>query len=544
MAPHRRYWALGALVALALVLRVWAIDRNPPGLDTDEVAIGYNAYSILRTGRDEYGARLPLTFRSYGEYKRPVYIYAAIPSIAVFGLTPLGVRLPAAILGALSVPAMYAVGVLLLRRWQPALAAAAFLAISPLHLQFTRAAREVAWLVLAVLLLVAALLAAFHARKARPGPLYAGAALAFLLAAYSYPSGPLFAPLLALLLAHAYWPCPQRAPRAWLLGAAAVIVVGALPLAIQFVDGRARTRIAQASIFSRDVVLEVAQRRMAQDRRDGAPWLLQHPWAVGARLAVDGYLSHVSPQFLFTRGDMEWRHRSSDMAHLYLWDLPLLAAGAVRLVRRWRWPAMQVVGGWLLIGPLAAAFSEHAPHAVRSIVMLPAWYLLAAIGWGTVWRWLRRRGYERDWLLLLLFSAGFYLYMYHRYYPLEQGRSWSSGVLEGFRAAQAEVEAGRFDRVVIAQQSGLNYAHALFATAYDPQAYLAQGGTVVDPSQPLRFRPFEMRPVDWRAEPRAPDVLYVVGGGTSIPPGGRVVSTIKGAGGHDAVLPRAFDRPA
>jgi hypothetical protein len=181
------------------------------------------------------------------------------------------------------------------------------------------------------------------------------------------------------------------------------------------------------------------------------------------------------------------------------------------------------------------------------MVMLPAWYLLAAAGLPGLWRWLRRRGYHWDWALLLGLSAGFYLYTFYRYYPVEHDRSWQSGLLEGYRAAQAQVDAGRFERVVIPQQMALSYVYALYATAYDPRAYLAQGGSVVDPSGPfypgpgpLRFRPFEVRPVDWQQEPRAPGVLYVLEGTARVPPGLQVVEVIKSLSGHERMQLVAF----
>ena len=87
---------------------------------------------------------------------------------------------------------------------------------------------------------------------------------------------------------------------------------------------------------------------------------------------------------------------------------------------------------------------ESAPHAVRSIAMLPALYLVAAAGVPSLWRWLRRHRVHLDWLLLLAASVAFYLYAYYRYYPYEHARDWSSGVLEGFAAAQAAVQAGKY----------------------------------------------------------------------------------------------------
>ena len=43
------------ILLLALVIRVWNLNTIPPHLTPDEAALGYNAYSILKTGKDEYG---------------------------------------------------------------------------------------------------------------------------------------------------------------------------------------------------------------------------------------------------------------------------------------------------------------------------------------------------------------------------------------------------------------------------------------------------------------------------------------------------------
>ncbi|HEX2186724.1 MAG TPA: glycosyltransferase family 39 protein, partial [Chloroflexota bacterium] len=514
------------------------------------------------------GAPWPLVFESFGDFKRPLYIYTAIPSVAIFGLTPLGVRLPSALAATLSVPVLYLVARLLLRGRRPALLAAGMLAVSPWHLQFSRAAREVSLLVLALLILVAALLALVHVRpqaaphhqsptaRARPGrgprrslgrgggpggPLlglmYPLAALALLGAMYAYHSGVIVAPLLTLLILWVYRArlrCLWRhggVPRLWLGAALVVLVAGGLPLLQQFVDGPARTRFAITSVFANPQLRAVSEARMGRDVRDGAPWVLDHPLVLGTWRAVGAYLTHFEPSYLFTRGDAEWRHHSSTGGQLHLWDAPLLLAGLGVAVRRWRRPAVQVVVGWLALGALPAAFATPAPHALRTIAMLPAWYLLAGLGLPPLWRWLVRRRVTRDWALALLLSVGVYLYGYYRYYGYEHDDAWSSGWLETFRVAQAEVDAGRFSRVVIPADlptPRVGYIYALFGTAYDPAAYLAQGGTSTsrrwpwypEPG-PLAFRPFEVRVVEWEEEARRPDTLYVHPPGRRLPDGTR-----------------------
>jgi len=91
------------IFGVALFARFYKLSQHPVSLSMDEVSIGYNAYSILKTGRDEWGQSFPLAFRSVGDYKPPVNIYLTVPSIAFFGLTEFAVRAPVALLGSLSV---------------------------------------------------------------------------------------------------------------------------------------------------------------------------------------------------------------------------------------------------------------------------------------------------------------------------------------------------------------------------------------------------------------------------------------------------------
>jgi 4-amino-4-deoxy-L-arabinose transferase-like glycosyltransferase len=88
-----------SLIILAFLLRFFYLEKIPNGLYSDEAAYGYNAYSILLTGKDEYGNFLPVAFKSFGDYKAPLYIYYLVPFVAVFGLNIFSLRLSSAILG-------------------------------------------------------------------------------------------------------------------------------------------------------------------------------------------------------------------------------------------------------------------------------------------------------------------------------------------------------------------------------------------------------------------------------------------------------------
>lgn len=78
------------LVGLAVVVTVaafqlWLSPGNPPGFMRDETALAYNAYTIGHEGRDEDGARFPLYFTSFLDYKSPVFVYTLAGVFRVTG---------------------------------------------------------------------------------------------------------------------------------------------------------------------------------------------------------------------------------------------------------------------------------------------------------------------------------------------------------------------------------------------------------------------------------------------------------------------------
>jgi 4-amino-4-deoxy-L-arabinose transferase-like glycosyltransferase len=182
---------------LVTVVRVYDIGGNPPGFFCDEASYGYNAYSILETGKDEHGARLPLFFRAFGEYKLPVYTYSQIPFIAAFGLSELAVRLTTAAYGVLTVLAVYLLVRALFRREALAVAAAAVLAVLPWHIHYSRTGLGE---IIVYPFFLTLSLYLFHLGTRRPR-WWLAAGLAFGLTLYSYRAAWVTLPPLLLVLA-------------------------------------------------------------------------------------------------------------------------------------------------------------------------------------------------------------------------------------------------------------------------------------------------------------------------------------------------------
>ena len=135
------------ILALAFLLRFVSVADFPVGLNADEASFGYDAYSILKTGRDQWGNSFPIVLKSFGDYKSPVYAYLTIPSVALLGLNVFATRLPNVIVGTLAVLAVYLLvfeirNLLKIKNYKLEIIASVLLAINPWSIMMSRGAFE------------------------------------------------------------------------------------------------------------------------------------------------------------------------------------------------------------------------------------------------------------------------------------------------------------------------------------------------------------------------------------------------------------------
>ena len=100
-------WLLIGICIVGLVARIVGLTTHPTGFTPDEASFGYDAYSLLKTGKDQWGKSWPLVFESFGDYKSPLYTYLTVPFVFIFSLTKFAVRLPNALLGSGAVLVVY-----------------------------------------------------------------------------------------------------------------------------------------------------------------------------------------------------------------------------------------------------------------------------------------------------------------------------------------------------------------------------------------------------------------------------------------------------
>ncbi len=95
------------LLALGIGVRLWRFGAAPCGFNQDEAFAGYEAWSLLHTGRDSAGYVWPVYLTAWGSGMNALETYLMLPFLALFGRQVWVVRLPQLLVGCLSLPALY-----------------------------------------------------------------------------------------------------------------------------------------------------------------------------------------------------------------------------------------------------------------------------------------------------------------------------------------------------------------------------------------------------------------------------------------------------
>ena len=563
------YPVLFVIIVIASVLRLWKLGDVPISPNWDEVALGYNAYSIMQTGRDEYGEFLPIILRSFDDYKPALYAYFAIPFIKLFGLTVFAVRLPSAIFGILTVLATYFLvkeifGInhkfkitnskqiqnsppkadqplakndqnskcaLENGKWKMEntipLLSTFLLAIFPWHVQFSRIAFEsnvgLAFNIFAVLFFLWGL--------RRPWLLLLSA-LTMGINLYVYQSEKVFTPLLLLTLIIIFRKSLFLLPKKYIVMAGALGLIISLPIIhYTFTNREALSRAQDVSILANTTpLLEENVQRLVRDKekQDYLGLILDNRRVTYLKNIASGYLSHFDLNWLFIKGDIA-RHHAPNMGILYLWELPFLMIGIYKLlfgssVDGFTKKIKAFIFILFLIAPIPASVTSDVPHAVRTLNFLPTFQIFISIGLITAiglvssikYQVLSIRIKYISFVFFFFFFAFNFSYYVNQYFVQQNyfhAQYWQYGYKEIVEYLMPI--HNKYNKIIVSNTQPLDqsYIFFLFYSKYDPVKYLATGGTRsgIQEEDGNKFLNFEFRKFNYYEE-KGHNILLVGSG--------------------------------
>ena len=396
-----KVWVIGAVFTLVCACILWLplYAQLPRGLNRDEAALGYNAYSIAETGRDEWGKFLPISITSFGDQKLPGYVYTLVPFIHFFGLETWVIRLPSLLSGFVVILSMGCISLLTARRlklsdthilifsWLTML----FVAISPWQQHFSRVAYEAH---LAMAFFTTAVAALFFAvettNKKYQRTLFCISAVLLSLTLVIYHSYHIFTPLFVLafvLLTRKSFASFDR------IGILTSVSIGVFTVGLLFAGGIIQANAVKSrgiSPFNEQKLLEQAtQFRGVLPAPQIVNKLLFNKFSEGLVVVSQNYITTFSGQFFFVKGSNHGDHNPGNGNNTHLFIAPFLLMGMLAVWQFRKDTFVQLVAVWLFLAFLPSATTISPLHEVRIAAAFPILELLAAAGVTLVYFWLR-----------------------------------------------------------------------------------------------------------------------------------------------------------
>ncbi|OGM21172.1 hypothetical protein A2955_04040 [Candidatus Woesebacteria bacterium RIFCSPLOWO2_01_FULL_37_19] len=414
---------------IGVFIRIWKLDKVPIELFGDELDVGLQAYSVLTTGKDYLGNKLPILFHSFSEYRLPMQLYLDVPFIKLFGLNEIGVRSVSVLMGFLSLVLFYFL-VKELFSGKLAIIATLFLMISPWHINFSRQANDAG--ILLPFIIGGTL---FFIKGLKNYRYLYLSAIFFSLSVYAYAIATLFTPLfvIALMVIFRKEIIKYSYHKLFFVGLVGIIIL--IPYLNFTLKGLTRERFSYISAISEDRLISevVDKRRWSQSLQTR---FFYNKKTVAIEIVMKNYLRAISPTFLFSEGDPNMRQGIEGFGQMYHYEIVLVFLGIVFALTKLskneqKKNYLLAILFWLLFAPIPSALTRDGGyHSSRLILTLPPLIIISAMGFkvliNTMWN-------KKGRILLVIFigvmllDISRFLHRYFVIWPNESWRFWQSG---------------------------------------------------------------------------------------------------------------------
>lgn len=419
-------WLLLALfICLGLGLRLINFGSNPTSLYWDEIAIGLDARSLIETGKDINGnSWLQPLFKSYGDYKAPVYILATTLLSRFFGITEVIIRLPSLIAFAiLSLSLFFLTKEIFPSKKLLPWISLLNLSFLPWSYHFSRIGMESH---LSLLFLTASIYLLIKGLKGKKATLTILSALVLSLGIYSYIALRVIGPILFFITFILYKPKNNQFFLKTLATSLIIITVSTLILTTSsFYKQSQNYRLSNNNLLTSNthITKSIAARKSTDHSLISR--VAYHRYYYKAKEYLSNYFEYFSPNFLFFKGDPNLRHHSGYGGELLLIQGAFLIIGLLSLSSQKNKPKILILS-WALLSPSIAALVNETPHASRAIYLMIPLVVFISLGMNQLLQIIKPKNKLLYIPVFLTIFINFFLYLYdyHQYYPKRSSLAW------------------------------------------------------------------------------------------------------------------------
>lgn len=459
------------IVLVGAIMRFVLLTWNPPGLNWDEVSHGYNAYSLLKTGMDQWGQKFPiLNFRAYGDYPTPLNLYLTIPFILVFGLNEFAIRFPHALIGTLTIISVYFLTFGITKKQNISLLASILVAIGPWYV-FT--SRFVLQSNLSVYLLITS--AALFVNREKNKYLFPFSLLFFTLTLFAYHTTRIFSPLFIVGVMLIFRK-EIKNKFIYLFVGLFIILSGYI-----LVNPGALARGNVLFLIDQGAVNKIESARNNSLLPKFVNKIIYNRPVYFIEKFSRNYISYFSPKFLFLSGGTQYQFSVPNYGLIYPVNILFFYIGLILLVRNALNKSdngsiknYQLLLLWLILSPIAASLTNESFTVLRATTMLPLPEILIGLGFYYVLEKLpkiSRLPASLLYAILIFVFAESYFVNYFTDYRKNYSWSWQYGYKEVVNYVQDNYDV--YDKIIITKKYAEPHEYFLFYLRYDPLKYLS-----------------------------------------------------------------------
>lgn len=459
---------LPLIVILGIFLRFYQLGTLPNAYSPDEVAQAYTAYSILNTGKDEWGNDNLFIFRSFGDYKAPLQTWLMIPSVKIFGLTPFAARFPNALLSSLAIITTALLVNLLFKNISITIISTLLIALSPWHFPMSRLALEANFTVF-----FSTLATYVYLKKPSSKVNQLIASLLYSLNLFSYHSAKFFTPL--LILATYLYQTKANNFKAFFSSLFKKLYL-ILPFTVFFISNflqsiKSSDRVGDISIFNPTdswAGLSFDRYLLVQNNLpDFISRLLNNKLIYVIKNFFSSILSYLSPQFFITQGAGETTYGMLP-GYGVLGLIPTIALlYAIYLIfnnKTKNKNTLIYLAILILISTVPAALAKGSYPGNRLSSMIPFLIILSSYG---IYQILTKTNKVFTFILISIFAFSSLNFIINYFYGAQH--RLSDGMLYGRQQAMEYLNDYPESKILISRSLSQPQAYYTFFTKTDPK---------------------------------------------------------------------------
>jgi hypothetical protein len=441
------------LVLVGGWLRFYNLHEVPAGYTWDEAAITYDAWALSLSGKDHWGVSFPLSLKSFGDYKAPVFSYLMAGMFLFTDVYPGLIRIVAAFSGTMLILITFALTKSLFNNPPLALIAATLIAVSPWHIHISRVGFEAG---LATTLLATSVYLFIQKKQW----LITVSFIVFGLTFYTYHSSKI---IITVLLPALLFLTRRDHIKAKLAGFL-IFILMVTPFIMGIQDHGQRSQ--QTLLFF----------------QSGKEWLAQF---------TEQFRRHFNLDF-WLKGKGNVQHVVENFGILTPFEITGLLLSVILMIKQKRYPSITRGAFLLILLLLPSILSVESPHVLRSLHLLPFIQIASAIGIMALYR--KRHLFLYAFIAMIATYTAVFYRDYHTNYSINAAPAFQYGYKDAMNVVAKEGKKAQ--HMVITDAYGQPYIYYLLYLKIPPQEFLA-GATAN-----VSFRPITY-PLD------QPDTLYV-----------------------------------